>query len=345
MASKMIELKAKANLLKIEGYRTMSEDQLIAAIAAAEKKPAAKKAAPVKAAPTKAAPVAKVSPAKAAGKTTPTKATPSKSTPAKSAPQKSAPTKATAAKGTAKRSTAGSTTKAAPKPAAKTTAKPAVKATPKQTGNKLAASATKNAAAKKATLKANGTPGVRKTTTGKVIPKARIVKTQGTRNTIDRSAIDWTIDAGIGSRGGKRADVMKALKRFKGNYDKCFEALLDRAAEFYPSKPKGDKRDLATYQASMLRWLINRVALDYVLITGQHVPGSRVAYGTRVKPEPKEAPAKAAARKPAVKASPVRKVAASVPARKPAAARTAPRKATPAVAKGKPAQRGATKGK
>lgn len=358
MASKMIELKAKANILKIDAYRTMSEADLVAAIAKAEGKAPAAKSAPVKGAPAKVAPAktsktsapgAKGQPAAKSQPSAPAASKTSTSAPAKSAPQKPAPAKGqTAAKGTAKSPTAGgkaAPAKTAPVKKAPAAAKPAAKAAPAKT--------------KTAPTEGKTAP-VRKTVGGKTLPKPKLVQTRGKRNTLNHSEIDWTLDAGIGSKGGKRGEIMSMLVKHSGDTHKIL-GLLDKrgkGAEWYPSKPKGDKRDLATYQLTMLTWIVNRVAFDYALKTGQHKPGSRVAYGTRdTTPKPrttstpgpkpgskaktagtKSAPAAPKAQKtaPAVKKAPVKEKAAPA-ARKPAAARTArPASSKPAPRKTAP---------
>lgn len=243
MATK-IQKFAKAKRLGIDGYRSMSEADLDAAIAKAEKgsAPAAAKG------KTPVAAKGKVSSSAAKGKTASTTAAKGKTAarkttaPAtKSTAQKSTP-RASAAKGKASRQSPAKAT---------TTKAPAKKTTP----------ARKSAA----------------NTSARVIPLAKrarpkTVKTQGTRNTIDMSSIDWQAETTVG-RSGKRSDVLKALKKFKGNYNKVFEALKDQAKVYYKGKTKAEAEH-------MLRWLIARVAYDFVMNTGQHNPGSRRAYGT-----------------------------------------------------------------
>lgn len=106
--------------------------------------------------------------------------------------------------------------------------------------------------------------------------KSRGKKNLPARNNIDRKSINWSADSNIG-KNGKRKDVMLALKKRKGNYDKVFEDLKANAKRYYPSKTKQEAE-------GMLRWLINRVAFDFVVATGQHTSGERAAYGTSDKP-------------------------------------------------------------
>lgn len=103
MAPAKILLMAAARKAGITDYKSMTEDELRAAIKSAKSgtatpAPAKGKAAPAKG---KAAPAAKGKPTPAKGKATPAKATPRKTTARKSAPAKSTVKKSTPAKGKA----------------------------------------------------------------------------------------------------------------------------------------------------------------------------------------------------------------------------------------------------
>lgn len=231
-----IRLNAQAKTLGIPNYRQLSLDDLKTAIKGAQK--------PAKAAPVKGKVSTNGAKGTAATKTAVKGAVKGKvSAPAKSTVRKSKPATATAAKGTAKRAVKAS-------PAKRPVGRPRTKALPLTP----AAKARKAAPAKgKAPIK-RGKPGPR--VHGRVA--------------LDLTSIDWTAETRVG-RTGKRAEVLKALKRTK-NYAKAFDLLQDRAKAFYPSKTK--------YEAErMLVWLIGRVAFDFAMATEQHTPGIRAGYG------------------------------------------------------------------
>lgn len=236
MANEKVLLRAEALKLGIDGYRTMSTDELRDAIKRAKGTGSKGKSA-VSAAPAKGKSAASTNgtkgktAAKSAvkkGKTSAAKPSKGKSAPAKSTKQKSSPAKGKAAKGTAKRPTTAGKGKAT------TTAK------------------AKTSAAKGSTSR-------------------RTAKNAPARVDIDRSQIDWRAESKVGA-SGKRKEVMDALRKHKGNYDKVFDALEGRARAFYKGKTKHEAE-------RMLRWLINRVAFDFVMSTEQHTPGQRAAYG------------------------------------------------------------------
>lgn len=324
---------AKAKGLGIEGYRSMSDADLDKAIAAASKgsTPVKGKTATSPAKGKVSSPAVKGKTATTARSKAPARATANKGKPAattargktttapaaKSTAQKSSPVKATAAKGKATRQsdTVPDTQarKAAPGPR-----KPRAKAQPAR------GKANTPAAHKLGTV--NRKPAKQPIALG-ARARATVSTDQGTRHFLDMSKIDWTAETTVG-RTGKRADVIKALKRFKGNYDKAFEHLKPNAKVYYKGKTKVEAE-------KTLRWLIARVAYDYVMNTGQHNPGSRRAYGTAgtngsaVKGKATAAVQKAtgARRSPAKPATKAK----AAPARgKPAQKRTAPRGKTPA---------------
>jgi hypothetical protein len=244
MANEKILLKAKANQLGIEGYRTMSVDELHTAIANAEGKHTAPAKGKTKVMEGKKTTSTNGSKGKTKGKSAVAKATKGKTTTApakgKSTSQKSS-AKPKAAKGKVSRA-----------------------ASPKGKGKSTTAKGT-----------AKRTPAKAKSSAAKSTSRSR--KSAPARADIDRSKIDWKAESNVG-RTGKRAEVMDALRKHKGNYDKTFETLQDRARSFYKGKSKHDAE-------RMLRWLINRVAFDFVMSTEQHTPGERAGYGQSDKPQ------------------------------------------------------------
>jgi hypothetical protein len=187
---------------------------------------------------------------------------------------------------------------------------PAAKSAPRKSSPvKGKATAAKGKASRATTAK---TP---KTTTRKAAAPARA--------DIDRKAVNWRAESNIG-KTGKRKQVMDALRKHKGDYDKCYADLKRYGSKWYPGHENPH---------AMVRWLINRVAFDFVMATDQHSPGERAAYGTSEAPQDirrrqvREAAAKAAKRK----------VQRGRPA-KTTARKTATRKAAPTKGKATPAK-------
>lgn len=147
-----------------------------------------------------------------------------------------------------------------------------VKKTKPKTAKKKTSAPAKKSTARKSTPKASAAKGKVSRAGTKTAAKPRKAKSVPARADIDRTQIDWRLESGVG-QSGKRQEVMDALRKYKGNYDKCFDALAHRAKSFYKDKSKHEAE-------RMLRWLINRVAYDYVMSTEQHEPGERAAYGT-----------------------------------------------------------------
>lgn len=238
MATDTILLKAEAKKLGVEGYRQMTPEELSAAIKSAK----GTGSAPAKGSAAKGSTngatkgsAAKGSPAKGSAKGSAAKGSAAKGS---SAPAKSTKpaTKAASTKGTAKRQTASKGSAKAS--TAKGTTKPAARKTAKPAARKPAA--------KKGTT-ANGF-------------RAELADN-----------IDWKAESNVG-RTGKRAEVLAALRKHKGDKEKAFYTLADRAKKFYPAKTKNDAE-------RMLVWLIGRVAYDFAMSTGQHEPGERAGYG------------------------------------------------------------------
>jgi len=204
---------------------------------------------------------------------------------------------------TAKSAPAGKST--ARKPATKRTAAQG-KATRPTTGGRGKATAVRQA---------------RATTTKPRTTRSRTAAAESYRQTIDNKAVKWNLPSNVG-KNGKRKIVLDSLRSNKGDKAKVFSEVKRYATKWYPDKDK-DAAD------RMVVWLIGRVALDYVVTTGQHESGKRVGYGQSTKPNDirrrEQRAAASAARKPAT-----RKRA----AQKPAAATKAPTRGK-VVAKGK----------
>jgi hypothetical protein len=138
-------------------------------------------------------------------------------------------------------------------------------------------SAKKAPAAKSATsgkAKRSSTGGTRKRSTARKIgtnakTQARHSTGKPGRNLIDRSAIDWKADW-PGGESGNRGIIMKALRRFKGNYAKVYDHLKPQARKMFSKSSKTGERYSADKARAQLRWYIGRTAFDYVTATGQH---------------------------------------------------------------------------
>jgi hypothetical protein len=88
--------------------------------------------------------------------------------------------------------------------------------------------------------------------------------------------VNWKAEWG-GGKTGKRAEVMSALRKFKGDKAKVFDLLAPKARTFYKGRTKNEAE-------RMLVWLIGRVAFDFVTATGQHEMGTRDAHGASENP-------------------------------------------------------------
>ena len=210
-------------------------------------------------------------------------------------------------------------------------------------GKPASANGAKGKAAATAVVKGKGKPAAPakgKATTrkpaaprGKVAPKATAPKATAAKRTstrgkaaesyavrIDNKTVNWKADWNGGSKG-KRGIVMESLRKHKGDKDKVFAEVKRYATKWYADKDKhaADR---------MVRWLVGRVALDFVKATGQHESGVRAAYGTSAKPND--------VRRREARAS-TRPKARRKPAGKPATGRTASAKGKAAPAARKPA--------
>lgn len=226
-----------------------------------------------------------------------------------------APVKGKAATSTAKSAPAGKST--ARKPAAKRTAAQG-KATRPTTGGKATT--------------------VRQTRATTAKPRATRGTKASYRQPIDNKAVDWKLESNVGQTG-KRKIVLDSLRAHKGDKAAVFAEVKRYATKWYPDKDKNAAD-------RMVVWLIGRVALDYVKLTGQHESGVRVGYGQSTNPndvrrrEQRAAARKPvrtrAAQKPAAAKKPAGRGKAAPAARKPAARRTAAPRAKAATAtKGK----------
>jgi hypothetical protein len=140
-----------------------------------------------------------------------------------------------------------------------------------------------------------------KSTTGKAKrtsitkPKARSNSASG-RNLIN--SVDYDKTKGWNPRTGSPPDrIMKALKKYKGNREKAFDALLPDVWDFVGKvKRNGDKRTKQE-AADMLRYRISRTLFDFVNQTKQHKTATnRIEYGTGPHAKPKRGrPARKAA--------------------------------------------------
>lgn len=98
----------------------------------------------------------------------------------------------------------------------------------------------------------------------------------------DLRQIDWKVETRIGEQGGKRKTVLDSLRKHK-NYDKVNEELAPLAVKWYPDAidkyPTSPTKKAASLR--MLRWLVARVALDYVKATNQHEGVVRSGTGSK----------------------------------------------------------------
>lgn len=291
MAADAIKIRAQAaKLFKetgnelIEGYKTMPLEELRGHLGRIQGKPKGKPASANGATTRTKGKASAAAPVKGKPAVVKGKASASTSVPAKSTAHKSSSPRGKAATGTAKRPTAA-----------------AVKG--KATATKGKTAPVKARSSAKSTI-------TRKPATRKANLPARV--------DIDNKAVDWKAEWG-GGKTGKRADVMSALRKFKGDKAKVFTLLAPNARKYYKGRTKDEAERL-------LVWLIGRVAFDFVTATGQHEKGNRAAYGQANDPKNvARRENRATARKEREKAERAAKRASS--ASKPAARKTATAKA------------------
>jgi hypothetical protein len=173
------------------------------------------------------------------------------------------------AEGTQSDNGASTSKKSATKTAGKTARKSASKKSAKSAPAK---SASTGAQAKRQTTGGSKRKSSAKSSTSKKSTTARkpaAASTNGVgRMNIDNGAIDWQAEWG-GGKSGNRKLVMDALRRFKGNTDKVFDKLRDKAPTMYAKDNNGRKRS-AEDARRLLSWHISRVKFDFVTQTGQH---------------------------------------------------------------------------
>lgn len=240
-----ITLRAKAKRLNISNYKAMSLDELRAAVKAASDNGAetavdngASKSSGRKSAPTVEA--AKPAPKKRTSTGRKKKAGTAKSAPASPQKRKPAQRKSAAAnKGTAKRQT---------------------------TGKKKSSTARKS--------------GNSPTRAGKAPAKrsARVDNADAGRQMIEAGEIDWTAESSVGADPtSTRGIVMKELRRKKGNIQKVYDALADRAKELFGVAKDGHKRN-KDESLTQLRWYIGSTRFAFVKSTDQHPEADNPAY-------------------------------------------------------------------
>lgn len=219
----------------------------------------------------------------------------------------------------------------------KTTAKPSpAKSTARKTTATKGRTAAQGTAKRAATGSGKSTPARGKATAAKSSStRGRTKDVESYVSRIDNKKVNWKAESSVGT-SGKRKTVLDALREFKGDKDKAFAKVKRHANKWYPDHENA---------LGMVRWLVGRVALDFVKSTGQHESGVRAAYGTSTETNNvRRREARAAKRKPTRKATGGRKTAAtsrgkskSAPARgKAASGRTAaPKGKSKTAAKGK----------
>jgi hypothetical protein len=202
-------------------------------------------------------------------------------------------------------------------------AKPARKATPVKKASapvKKAAPVRKTAATKAPVRK----PAAKKPVTAKAPVARKATKRPATkptngdagRNMIE--SLDYTITDNWNPRAGSAVEVIfKALKKYKGNVDKVFDALVPNISDFVGAKKQDGTKRTKQDRENMLRYRISRTKFDFAIKTEQHeIATERVEYGTgayattraknkpvkrTTKPTAKRVAAKPAARRPATK--------------------------------------------
>jgi hypothetical protein len=134
------------------------------------------------------------------------------------------------------------------------------------------------------------------------------------RNMID--TLDYSVTDGWNPRAGSAVErIFRSLKKYRGNVDKVFDALLPEINDFVGSKMQDGTKRTKVSKEQMLRYRISRTKFDFAIKTGQHeIAENRVEYGTgpyastrkkrparAVKPQTRRVAAKPVARRPAAK--------------------------------------------
>jgi hypothetical protein len=169
---------------------------------------------------------------------------------------------------------------------AKANGKPSKKAARKAVKKATVAKPTRKTAQKSAPAKSAKKGTAKRQTAQKASkPKASGYQAKGGRNMLD--GVNFSDTDGWNPRPGSAPDrIVKCLRKFKGNRDKVFDALVGDIGDFVPAKRKDgskwDKGDHGTNtRKGMLRYRISRTAWQFAVQTGQHESSTnRVEYGT-----------------------------------------------------------------
>lgn len=340
--SDKMALKAKCARLKIENYRTMTVEQMEAAIAAhgtngatvpkGAKVTREEKA--VEAAPNKPA-------AKGKGKTAQQVSGDEAHSPGVDSVAKGKG-KATSVTAQAEKELDGADASKR-KPAAKgksNSTSDAVGTSSAQKGKGKTTSPAKSETAQKSAPAAKGAAakGKAKRTATNSTRKGRFVsgtdtpqvKGKNGYTTLDHASLDWNVAVTFG-QSGKRGEILAALREEGGDYEAVFQRTKKNANKWFPTAPNAYPNAANPFER-MLRWLIARVAYDYAYKSGQHHvgrAGAKLSTEAEVKARKGKAAPKAAG-KAAAAPKGKGKAQAAPAAPKPAAAK-------PVAAKGKPA--------
>jgi hypothetical protein len=164
----------------------------------------------------------------------------------------------------------GKSEKAAPakkKGAAKKSAAPA-KSVSKKSSAKKTAKKSAPAKAEKVAKKRGRPAGSKNVKKAVKVTKPKADGPSG-RNLIDDKSIDWKAEWSGGQRGNRQT-ILKAVRKFRGNVDKCFELLKPDAQQLFKTSPTTGKKYTKAEAEALLRWNISRVKFDFVTGTGQH---------------------------------------------------------------------------
>lgn len=150
-------------------------------------------------------------------------------------------------------------------------------------------SVVKKAVAKKSTraisksASSKSAPAAKKSVSGKAKrpTTAKVQASDGPSGRHMLNGVNFSQTDGWNAREGSPPDqIIRALRRFKGNRAKVFDHLSGDVWNFVGKKLRnGDKRSKASAE-QMLRYRISRTAWDFARQTGQHEPSeNRVEYG------------------------------------------------------------------
>jgi hypothetical protein len=152
---------------------------------------------------------------------------------------------------------------------------------------------------------ANGKP--RKSTAVKAVKKAKAVKASAKRVPAAKSrkgkakrpaisraktngksgrniieGIDFSITDGWNPRPGSKPDqIIKALKKARGNRQKAFDALEPNVWDFVSKTKRNGQKNKREDAEQILMYRIHRTLYDFAKATGQHTSSTnRIVYGT-----------------------------------------------------------------